>query len=82
MYRTAHGEKATPPEQVTPAFEGDPIWIPPNWGRTEYAVVMPNKERSRDNTFLDRETRRWRGPILLLVLALVAGALVVAAIIR
>jgi hypothetical protein len=43
---------------------------------------MPNKERSRDNTFLDRETRRWRGPILLLVLALVAGALVVAAIIR
>jgi hypothetical protein len=43
---------------------------------------MPNKERSRDNTFLDRETRRWRGPILLFVLAAVAGTLVVLAIIR
>jgi hypothetical protein len=43
---------------------------------------MPNKERSRDNTFLDRETRRWRGPILLIVLALIAGALVVMAILR
>jgi hypothetical protein len=43
---------------------------------------MPKKERSRDNTFLDRETRRWRGPLLLLVLAIIAGALVVAAVLR
>jgi hypothetical protein len=63
-------------------FIGDPIWIPPFRGRTRYAVGMPNKERSRDNTFLDRETRRWRGPILLIVLALIAGALVVMAILR
>ncbi|WP_281260228.1 hypothetical protein [Glaciihabitans tibetensis] len=44
--------------------------------------MSSKEERSRDNSFLDRETRRWRGPVLLLVLAIVAAALVVAAIMR
>ncbi|PRY64688.1 hypothetical protein B0I08_11273 [Glaciihabitans tibetensis] len=55
----------------------------PVLGAGRYDVTMSSKEeRSRDNSFLDRETRRWRGPVLLLVLAIVAAALVVAAIMR
>jgi hypothetical protein len=44
---------------------------------------MASKEdRSRDNSFLDRERRRWVAPLLLGVLGIIALALVIVALTR
>ena len=42
---------------------------------------MPKEERSRDNSFLDKERNRWKSVALIVVLSLVTIALVVFAVI-
>ena len=55
--------------------------IPPSGGA--YAYAMASKEdRARDNSFLDRERRRWLAPVLLGLLAIAATVLVVIALTR
>jgi hypothetical protein len=41
---------------------------------------VPKEERSRDNSFLDRERRNWKGIALIAVLAVLTVALVVLAV--
>jgi len=41
---------------------------------------VPNDERSRDNSFLDRERRRWKGIALIVTLGILTLTLVIVAI--
>jgi hypothetical protein len=41
---------------------------------------VPKEERSRDNSFLDKERHHWKGIVLIAVLAIVTVALVVLAV--
>jgi hypothetical protein len=41
---------------------------------------VPKEERSRDNSFLDKERHHWKGIALIVVLGLVTVALVVFAV--
>jgi hypothetical protein len=43
---------------------------------------VPKEERSRDNTFLDKERHRWKGITLIVALALITAALVAVAVLN
>ena len=42
---------------------------------------MPKEERSRDNSFLDKERHHWKGITLIVVLGLITVALVILAVV-